>query len=108
MTEAKAKIAEILANPAAHFPSPADVAGDARLSPRQKRAALATWEQDARQLAVATEEGMSGGEPARLDEVKVASRTAGQGAARGAFPGKDGLGVTPPGATPCGRRTGLG
>ena len=72
MTEAKAKIAEILAKPAAHFPAPADVAGDARLSPRQKRAALATWEQDARQLAVATEEGMSGGEPARLDEVKVA------------------------------------
>ena len=72
MTEAKPKITEIVANPAAHFPAPSDVARDDRLSLTQKHAALATWEQDARQLAVATEEGMSGGEPARLDEVKVA------------------------------------
>ena len=72
MADEKSTIAKKLADPEAHFPSPADVAADGRLSTGQKRAALATWEQDALQLAVATEEGMSGGKPARLDEVKAA------------------------------------
>ena len=72
MPGAKSTITQKLANPEAHFPSPAAVAEDAKLSTGQKRAALAIWEQDARQLAVATEEGMAGGQPARLDEVKAA------------------------------------
>jgi len=42
---------------------------DDALTAKQKQDALTAWEQDTVRLSVATEEGMSGGEPSRLDEV---------------------------------------
>jgi len=56
-------------DPVGNFGSPADVVKDDALTAKQKQDALAAWEQDAVRLSVATEEGMSGGEPSRLDEV---------------------------------------
>jgi hypothetical protein len=49
-------------NPAAVFDTPSDVVHDTSLSPQEKNAALDTWEQDARQLMTASNEGMPGPE----------------------------------------------
>jgi hypothetical protein len=46
-------------NPASHFDRPRDVVKDDQLSHRQKKQALKTWEQDARQIATANNEGMA-------------------------------------------------
>jgi hypothetical protein len=56
-----------------------DVVKDEELSIKQKKEALKEWELDAVLLSVATEEGMAGGEPSRLAEVKEA---------QGELPGK--------------------
>ena len=56
-------------DPVGNFASPADIVKDQALTTKQKQDALTAWEQDAVRLSVATEEGMSGGEPSRLDEV---------------------------------------
>ena len=56
-------------DPVGNFASPADIVKDQELSAKQKQDALTAWEQDSVRLSVATEEGMSGGEPSRLDEV---------------------------------------
>jgi hypothetical protein len=70
MTDHKPRaISELVANPTAFFGAPADVLSDASLAGNTKKAILDAWEEDARRLAVASEEGMTGGEPARLDEV---------------------------------------
>jgi hypothetical protein len=45
------------------------VVGDPALSKEQKKDALEVLEQDARQLSVASAEGMTGGEPTGLHEV---------------------------------------
>jgi hypothetical protein len=55
--------------PAVHFDEPHHVIADSELSPKQKAAALDTLEQDARQLATASAEGMTGGEETKLNEV---------------------------------------
>jgi hypothetical protein len=47
-----------LENPASHFDKPSEVVRDGQLSHRQKKEALKTWEQDARQVATANNEGM--------------------------------------------------
>jgi hypothetical protein len=60
---------EKLQKPAVHFDEPHHVIADPELSPKQKAAALDTLEQDARQLAIASAEGMSGGEETKLNEV---------------------------------------
>jgi hypothetical protein len=52
--------------PAEEFARPADVVHDQELSPEEKKKALDTWEQDARQLVTASNEGMPG-EPAGPD-----------------------------------------
>ena len=72
MTKQPADIAKIVQNPSANYASPQTVVADKRLTAEEKLQALAQWELDARLLAVATEEGMAGGEPSRLDEVKQA------------------------------------
>ena len=59
-------------DPVGNFAAPADVVKDDALTTKQKQDALTEWEQDAVRLSVATAEGMSGGEPSRLDEVKDA------------------------------------
>ena len=47
-------------NPAVSFEKPIDVVKDKELSDEEKKQALNTWEQDARQLLTASNEGMPG------------------------------------------------
>jgi hypothetical protein len=49
-------------NPAAAFEKPSDVVSDRSLTNSEKKEALDTWEQDARQLMTASNEGMPGRE----------------------------------------------
>jgi len=85
------KHADVLKDPSAHFPAPAEVVADAGRSLKEKREILGAWETDARLMSVAGEEGMTGGEPARLDEVKEAQAELPGRPARGAGnPGKSG------------------
>src|SRR5688572_8322935 len=58
--------------PHAHFEIPAEVVIDPALSKDDKVRALGAMEQDARQMAVASAEGMGGGEPTVLAEVLTA------------------------------------
>ncbi len=58
--------------PHEHFEAPHEVVLDPALSKEQKQQALDHLEQDARQLAVASSEGMSGGEGTKLQEVLTA------------------------------------
>ena len=67
-----------LENPASHFNKPSEVVKDGQLSHRQKKEALKTWEQDARQIATANNEGMAandeggtGGDPKLADVVRA-------------------------------------
>jgi hypothetical protein len=53
---------EKLEQPAKHYPSPQAIAEDETLSPAEKERALNTWEQDARQMLTASNEGMPGSE----------------------------------------------
>ena len=46
--------------PASKFETPSDVVKDKDLSHEEKKKALDTWEQDARQLMTASNEGMAG------------------------------------------------
>ena len=61
-----------LKDPAAHFASPRDVLADRVLSRDDKRKVLEAWVKDAQLIAKADEENMTGGEPARLGEAKIA------------------------------------
>jgi hypothetical protein len=47
-------------NPAGAFDNPSDVVSESSLSNTEKKEALNTWEQDARQLMTASNEGMPG------------------------------------------------
>jgi hypothetical protein len=49
-------------NPTTTFEKPSDVVADSKLSHDEKKKALNTWEQDARQLMTASNEGMPGPE----------------------------------------------
>ena len=60
--------------PHAHFDDPQQVVADPALSKQEKAEALETLEQDARLLATATEEGMTGGEQSKLREVLNAKK----------------------------------
>lgn len=66
---------EEVAQPHHHFECPAEVIADHSLSKDEKSRALDALEQDARQLAIATAEGMDGGEDNRLKEVLEAKDT---------------------------------
>jgi len=46
-------------HPATHYQKPGDIPGDEALSHEEKAKALNTWEEDARQLMVASNEGMA-------------------------------------------------
>jgi hypothetical protein len=72
MTLDTKKLDDVLASPSSHYSSPMQVADASDLSDDQKKMVLDKWEEDARRLAVATEEGMSGGEPSYLAEVQEA------------------------------------
>jgi hypothetical protein len=63
-------------HPERHYEKPGDIPGDDALSNEEKGKALNTWEQDARQLMTASNEGMAGNDEGaqpddqhRLDEV---------------------------------------
>ncbi len=63
--------------PHTSFGTPHEVVADPSLSKQEKAAALESLEQDARQLAIASAEGMSGGEPGQLAEVLQAKEALG-------------------------------
>src|ERR1700730_12971434 len=62
MVDVKPKEDLKVENPATHFDKPNDVVHAANLSPDEKKKALNTREQDARQLLTASNEGMTGSE----------------------------------------------
>jgi CBS domain-containing protein len=74
-------------DPKGVFGEPEKVLADPRLDREGKRAILARWEQDARELAVAEEEGMAGGERDMLAKVQRALRAVVGGSSVGAGPG---------------------
>ena len=61
-----------MTNPSAIFKSPSEVVWSEDLSRSEKSAILKQWELDARQMQVASEEGMSKGEHSLFAEVKSA------------------------------------
>jgi hypothetical protein len=61
--------------PSTYYEEPHEVVIDPSLSKTEKVKALATMEQDARQLAEASSEGMSGGKRDTLHEVLIAAET---------------------------------
>ena len=62
MVDVKPKEDPKVEDPATHFDKPDDVVHDVKLSLDEKQKALNTWEQDARQLLTASNEGMTGSE----------------------------------------------
>jgi hypothetical protein len=61
--------AEAAENPSRCYERPREVLVDPRLSRKEKLTILEAWELEARALAVASEENMTGGEPDLLAEV---------------------------------------
>ena len=85
MADVKPKENPKVENPATHFDKPQDVVQDKTLSTEEKKKALDTWEQDARQLLTASNEGMPGSAEGvqpddhhRLSEVVRAKDTMGE------------------------------
>ena len=71
-TTAETVTTEKTGRPHAHFAEPIDIVDDQAMSHAQKAAALESLEQDARQMAAASSEGMGGGEPTALRAVLTA------------------------------------
>jgi hypothetical protein len=69
MISAVSFVAEAKANPTRYYRWPSEVLRDRRLRREEKLAILEAWELEARELAVAAEENMSGGEHSLLQEV---------------------------------------
>jgi hypothetical protein len=61
--------------PHAHLDDPQQIVADPALSKQDKLEALEMLEQDARLLAMATEEGMTGGEQSNLRDVLTAKKS---------------------------------
>jgi len=68
------KIDNLIKNPQQHFTHPQEVCSHPSLTHKQKIAILRQWEYDARELSVAEEENMGGGEPSLLQAVLTALR----------------------------------
>jgi hypothetical protein len=62
-------LADKLVSPEEHYDQPLDVVIDPTLSLDDKTTALDNWELNERMVQVASDEGMTGGTPNRLDEV---------------------------------------
>lgn len=62
-------IDQAMLDPTSVFSKPDDIIRDQTLTKAQKIKLLRRWEYDARELAVADEENMSGGPPNMLDQV---------------------------------------
>ena len=85
------------------YKTPEAVLADRRLDPAQKRRILESWERDSRELAVAEEENMGGGEPDMLGRVLEALSTLPAGDERPRGPGtKHGAQPTPGSTTDSG------
>ena len=69
MINAVSFAAEAKANPTRYYRRPGEVVRDRRLNREEKLAILEAWEMEARELSVAAEENMSGGEPSLLQDV---------------------------------------
>ncbi len=69
MSKRAAFAVEAATNPTRYFKRPRQVVDDRRLAREEKLAVLQAWELEARSLAVASEERMSGGEPSLLQDV---------------------------------------
>ena len=61
--------AEAVNNPTRYYQRPRQVVQDRRLNRNEKLAILEAWELEARELSVAAEESMAGGEPSLLQDV---------------------------------------
>ena len=66
---AQRELERAVTQPSSVYEAPEDVLADSRLDDTQKRRVLESWERDARELAVAEDENMAGGEPNRLGAV---------------------------------------
>lgn len=83
-----------LADPKSAYGTPAAVLEADELSHADKRKVLLQWEQDARQLQVATDENMAGGEPPMLSEVmRALAALDGPRAESASVPTKSGAGA---------------
>ena len=60
LTRSHANLKDKIEHPANYYKSPDEIANDSELSPEQRERALDTWEQDARQMLTASNEGMAG------------------------------------------------
>lgn len=69
---AQSEVEKAVAQPWKAYATPEEVLADKQLSSAEKRRILESWERDARELAVAEEENMGGGEPNMLDRVMAA------------------------------------
>lgn len=89
-------------SPSSVYDHPREVVQSHVLTPQQKAEILDQWEADAIALQTASDEGMTGGAPSRLDDVqkaksKLAEATSGHGAPHSALvPGQRTGIVTPP------------
>lgn len=72
---AQRELDKAVTQPWSVYNEPEEVLADDRLSDAEKRRVLESWERDARELAVAEEENMAGGEPNRLGSVLEALAT---------------------------------
>jgi hypothetical protein len=63
---------DLVKSPTDHFRSPGEVLTDRTLNKDGKRRVLEAWVKDAQLMSKADDENMSGGEPARLREAKLA------------------------------------
>jgi hypothetical protein len=79
MTSRPVKLDQALADPAAMFATPEDVAAHPALTREQKIEILRLWEYDAAEAEVATEEGMPGGDDGLLRRILLALDTLGAG-----------------------------
>jgi hypothetical protein len=70
----QAKSDEKVQKPSTHYDEPNEVVSDSSLSLEEKIKTLDTLEQDARQLADASSEGMGGGERGKLHEILIAGK----------------------------------
>lgn len=69
MTISPSKLEQAVRNPTLVYQAPEEVMVDSDLDHESKRAILKSWELDARELAVAEAENMTGGEPNMLTRV---------------------------------------
>ena len=74
MSPERIDVQKAIGDPSRHFESPMDIVAHPALCAAEKAKLLRIWEVDARELEIAANENMLGGEPSRLSEVNEALR----------------------------------